>query len=90
MVSTGGTPVLFFLIQDGDTLSACLDAAPFSSASPGYPEHRLPAGADPCIPSDIQQVAIYLQCTVCLMCKNTFCKDFTKLNTFLVEAVYIP
>lgn len=87
MVSTGGTPVLFFLIQDGDTLSACLDAAPFSSASPGYPEQRLPAGADPCIPSDIQQVAIYLQRTVCLMGQYAFCQNLTQLYTFLIEAV---
>ena len=40
--------------------------------------------------SDIQKVAEYFQCSVCLVCKNTFCKDFTKLNAFLVKAVYIP
>ncbi len=39
---------------------------------------------------DIQQITEYFQCSVCLMCKNTFCKDFTKLNTFLVKAVDIP
>ena len=40
--------------------------------------------------SDIQQIAEYFQCSICLMCKNTFCKNFTKLNTFLVKAVQVP
>ena len=35
---------LSFLIQDVDTLSACLSAVPFSGTSPTYPEHRSPAG----------------------------------------------
>ena len=35
---------LSFLIQDVDTLFACLSAVPFSGTSPAYPEHRSPAG----------------------------------------------
>ena len=37
--------------------------------------------------SDIQQVTVNFKRSVSVVCKNTFCKDFTKLNTFLVEAV---
>ena len=40
--------------------------------------------------SDIQKVTEYFQCTVCIVCKDTFRKDFTELNTFLVEAVQVP
>ena len=39
---------------------------------------------------DIQKITEYFQGSVCLMCKYAFCKDFTELNTFLIEAVYIP
>ena len=39
---------------------------------------------------DIQQITEHLQCTICLVCKYTFCKYFTKLYTFLVKAVHIP
>ena len=40
--------------------------------------------------SDIQQITINFQCSVSVVCKYTFCKDFTKLYTLLVEAVQIP
>jgi len=36
---------------------------------------------------DVQQVAVCFQCTVSFMCKYTFCKNLTQLNTFLIEAV---
>ena len=39
---------------------------------------------------DIQKIAEYFQCSVCLMCKYTLCENLTKLNTFLIEAVDIP
>ena len=39
---------------------------------------------------DIQQITECFQCTFCLMCKNFFRKNLTKLYAFLVEAVYIP
>ena len=40
--------------------------------------------------SDIQQITVNFQCSVSVVCKYTFCKDFTKLYTLLVEAVQIP
>lgn len=40
--------------------------------------------------SDIQKIAELFQCSVCLMCKHTFCKNLTKLYAFLVKAVYVP
>ena len=40
--------------------------------------------------SDVQKVTEYLKRSICVMCKNTFCKDFSKLNAFLVEAVQVP
>ena len=39
---------------------------------------------------NIKHIAELLKCSVCLMCKNPLCKQLSKLNTFLVEAVYIP
>ena len=39
---------------------------------------------------NVQKITEYSQGSVCLMCKYAFCKDFTELNTFLIEAVYIP
>ena len=40
--------------------------------------------------SDVQQIAVYLQCTVCLMGQYAFCQNLTQLYAFLIEAVYIP
>ena len=39
---------------------------------------------------DIKHIAELLECSVCLMCENLLCKYLSKLNTFLIEAVYIP
>ena len=39
---------------------------------------------------NIKHIAELLKCSVCLMCENLLCKQLSKLNTFLVEAVYIP
>ena len=39
---------------------------------------------------DIKQITVNFQCSVSVVCKYTFCKDFTKLYTLLVEAVQIP
>ena len=92
MVSTGGTPVLFFIFSYpgcGHTVRMSQRRAILWRITwvPGAP---LAGGADPCIPSDIQQVAIYLQCTVCLMGQYAFCQNLTQLYAFLIEAVYIP
>lgn len=39
---------------------------------------------------NIKHIAELLKCSVCLMCENLLCKNLSKLNTFLIEAVYIP
>ena len=39
---------------------------------------------------NIKHIAELLKCSVCLMCENLLCKYLSKLNTFLIEAVYIP
>ena len=39
---------------------------------------------------DFEKVAEFLQCSVCIMCKNLLCKNFAELNAFLIETVYIP
>ena len=39
---------------------------------------------------DIKHIAELLERSVCLMCENLLCKYLSKLNTFLIEAVYIP
>ena len=40
--------------------------------------------------SDIQKIAVFLKSSVCIVSKDSLCQNFSKLNTFLVEAVYIP
>ena len=40
--------------------------------------------------SDIKQITVNFQCSVSVVRKYTFCKDFTKLYTLLVEAVQVP
>lgn len=104
MVSTGSTPVLFlsFLIQDVDTLSACLSAVPFSGTSPTYPEHRSPAGVGagtilPSYPMKSHSQPIRYSAGRYIPSAHRLshgpvrvCQNLTQLYAFLIEAVYIP
>ena len=39
---------------------------------------------------DIQKIAVFFQCSVCIMSQHPFCQNFSELNAFLIETVDIP